>query len=64
MAHDRAMQLLVVGDGASADGIVLEVIPHPLVRIQLRGIRGKKEEPQAPFDRWGFQKRGHLARFM
>jgi hypothetical protein len=40
----------VVGTGhaSTADPVVLDVLPHPLTRVQLRRIPGQEAQPQPP----------------
>ncbi len=64
MTHDSTMQLLRIRNRTSSNGIVLQIIPNPLVGIQLRRVRWKKEEPKALLNRFGFNKRGNLTCLM
>ena len=64
MTHDSTMQLFRIRNGASANSIVLQIIPNPLVRIQFRRVRWKKEESKALLNRLGFNKRGNLTCLM
>jgi hypothetical protein len=34
------------GDAGGADPVVLDVLPHPLVRVQLQWMAGQEAQPQ------------------
>lgn len=54
------VELFWAGKALFPDGIVLEVVPDPLIRVEFRGVGGEVEETEAIPD--GLRKRLHTLR--
>jgi hypothetical protein len=39
------LEVIGAGDAGAADPVVLDVLPHPLIRVQLRRIAGQEAQP-------------------
>src|SRR3974390_882838 len=50
------MQLLRICYSLFADGVVFQIVPDPLVRVEFRRIRRQKEKAESLFDFFRFDK--------